>query len=262
MIEFKNVSKDYGTGTPALDNVSLSIESGEFVFIVGASGAGKSTFLKLMTREEVPTSGSIRISERILNDMRRSQIPYLRRELGIVFQDFRLISYMTVYDNVAFAMRAVGTCEKEVHKVVPYVLGLVDLLQKKERKPDELSGGEQQRVALARALANRPKILIADEPTGNVDPIMSKEIVALLSRINDDDGTTIVMVTHEHDLVRMFNKRVVLLDSGRVVSDSGVIAAKPKEDVSLSPGAQALLNSNGNRFKKDKENKPKAGESQ
>jgi cell division transport system ATP-binding protein len=261
MIEFKNVSKVYGTGAPALDNVSLRIESGEFVFIVGASGAGKSTFLKLMTREEVPTSGSIRISERVLNDMRRSQIPYLRRELGIVFQDFRLISYMTVYDNVAFAMRAVGAAEKEVRQVVPFVLGLVDLLQKKERKPDELSGGEQQRVALARALANKPKILIADEPTGNVDPIMSREIVALLSRINDD-GTTVVMVTHEHDLVRMFNKRVVLLDSGRVVSDSGVIAAKPKEEFCPSPGAQALLNSNGNRFKKDKDNKPKAGESQ
>lgn len=219
MIDFKNVSKTYPNGTHALYDVSLSIDKGEFVFIVGASGAGKSTFLKLIMHEESPTSGEIVINGTETTRLRRSKVPYLRRHMGIVFQDFRLIEKMNVFDNVAFAMRAVGKPYSVIKSRVPYVLELVGLKDKMKNKPSELSGGEQQRVSLARALVNNPEIIIADEPTGNVDPEMSHEIIELLTEINAK-GTTIIVVTHEHELVREFGKRVVVIDHGRVKSDT------------------------------------------
>ena len=220
LIEFKNVTKKYDNKTTALSDVNISIDKGEFVFVVGSSGAGKSTFLKLMMREEVPSSGTITIDGVELNKMRKRKIPKFRRKLGIVFQDFRLIPNMTVYDNVAFAMRVIGTKEKKIRRRVPYLLSLMNLSAKARNYPRELSGGEQQRVALARALANDAEIIIADEPTGNVDPQMSYDIVELLMRLNES-GTTIIMVTHEHSLVRCFDKRVIILDKGEIVSDSG-----------------------------------------
>lgn len=220
MIEFKNVSKVYNNGTEALRNLSLSIVKGEFVFIVGSSGAGKSTFLKLIMREEVPNSGEIVVNGRKLSTVRKRDVPYLRRTMGIVFQDFRLIDKMTVYDNVAFAMHIVGASDREIRKRVPYVLGLVGLEKKMDNHPAELSGGEQQRVGLARALVNNPSMIIADEPTGNVDPAMSYEIVELLTEINRR-GTTVLMVTHEHDLVKRFPRRVIEIQGGTVVGDTG-----------------------------------------
>ena len=220
MIEFKNVSKVYNNGTEALRNLSLSIAKGEFVFIVGSSGAGKSTFLKLIMREEVPNSGEIVVNGRKLSTVRKRDVPYLRRTMGIVFQDFRLIDKMTVYDNVAFAMHIVGASDREIRKRVPYVLGLVGLEKKMDNHPAELSGGAQQRVGLARALVNNPSMIIADEPTGNVDPAMSYEIVELLTEINRR-GTTVLMVTHEHDLVKRFPRRVIEIQGGTVVGDTG-----------------------------------------
>jgi len=219
VIEFKNVYKKYDSGTEALKNVNLRIERGEFVFIVGASGSGKSTFLKTIMREEVPTSGTIMINNYDLTKMTTKEIPYYRRTLGIVFQDFRLIPNMSVYDNVAFAMRVTGESEREIKKRVPYVLSLVGLKHKKDSMPNEISGGEQQRVALARALVNNANTIIADEPTGNIDPEMSYEIVDLLNHINAN-GTTVIMVTHEHDLVKKFNHRIVVIDHGQIVSDT------------------------------------------
>ncbi len=218
MIELKHVSKVYDNGTHALDDVSITIEDGEFVFVVGASGAGKSTFLKLMMREEVPSGGSIHINDYDLGKLKKRQIPHFRRTMGIVFQDFRLIPTMTVYDNVAFAMRVIGTKESQIRRRVTHVLNLVGLGGKARCYPKELSGGEQQRVALARALSNNAGLIIADEPTGNVDPQMSQEIVELLTKLNEG-GTTVIMVTHEHDLVRQFDKRVIILENGRVVHD-------------------------------------------
>lgn len=236
MIDFKNVSKVYDNGTKALHNVNIHIDKGEFVFVVGASGAGKSTFLKLMMREEVPSSGTIVIKGYNLNEMKKKKIPYFRRNMGIVFQDFRLIPTMTVYDNVAFAMRVVGAREKDIRKRVPYVINIVGLSAKARSYPNELSGGEQQRVALARALANNADIIIADEPTGNVDPQMSLEIVELLTRLNEA-GTTVIMVTHAHDLVKRFDKRVITLDGGEVVADgmieNGEIPAQSASHLNL-----------------------------
>ena len=219
MIEFKNVSKTYDNGTNALRDVSIKIEDGEFVFIVGSSGAGKSTFLKIIMREQVANSGSVIINNYDLNKIKKRDIPKFRRTMGIVFQDFRLIPNMTVYDNVAFAMRVIGAKEKDIRKRVPYVLSLVGLTSKARQLPTQLSGGEQQRVALARALVNNAGIIIADEPTGNIDPEMSYEIVDLLNHINAN-GTTVVMVTHEHELVRRFNHRVITINQGQVVSDT------------------------------------------
>ena len=219
MIEFRNVSKVYDSnGTHALSNVNIKIEDGEFVFVVGSSGAGKSTFLKLIMHEEKPTEGEIIFNDYSSATLKKKQVPYYRREMGIVFQDFRLIP-MSVYDNVAFAMRVIGAKEKEIRKRVPYILQLVGLSQKARSMPNELSGGEQQRVSLARALVNNPKVIIADEPTGNVDPEMSHEIVGLLTKINNA-GTTVIMVTHEHDLVRSFQRRVIVIKNGEVVSDT------------------------------------------
>ncbi len=219
LIEFKGVSKVYeDTKTKALSNLDIKIENGEFVFIVGSSGAGKSTLLKLMMREEVPTSGSININGYDLNNMKKRDIPYFRRSLGIVFQDFRLIQTMNVYDNIAYAMRVIGAREGAIRKRVPYLLGLVGLNSKARSKPNQLSGGEQQRVALARALANNASMIIADEPTGNIDPKMSYEIVDLLNHINSD-GTTVIMVTHDLHLVKTFNHRVITIKNGVVESD-------------------------------------------
>ncbi len=220
MIEFRNVSKTYDSnGTHALSNVNIKIEDGEFVFVVGSSGAGKSTFLKLIMHEEKPTEGEIIFNDYSSSTLKKKQVPFYRREMGIVFQDFRLIPKMSVYDNVAFAMRVIGAKEKEIRKRVPYILQLVGLSQKARSMPNELSGGEQQRVSLARALVNNPKVIIADEPTGNVDPEMSHEIVGLLTKINNA-GTTVIMVTHEHDLVRSFQRRVIVIKNGEVVSDT------------------------------------------
>lgn len=219
MIEFQNVSKTYANGTKALQDVSLKVDKGEFVFIVGSSGAGKSTFLKLIMCEERPTEGEIIVNDMSLNGLKRHDVPYYRRTMGIVFQDFRLINNMTVFENVAFAMHIVGASQREIRKRVPYILGLVNLQDKMKCKPKELSGGEQQRVGLARALVNNPKMIVADEPTGNVDPALSFEIVDLLSEINRR-GTTILMVTHEHTLVKHFHKRVIEIHDGQIVADS------------------------------------------
>ena len=228
MIEFKDVSKQYSNGTYALNKVNINIDKGEFVFIVGASGAGKSTFLKLIIKEEVQTSGEIIVGSRKLSQISRKEIPYLRRTMGIVFQDFRLIDKMTVFDNVAFAMRVIGTSERDVRKRVPYILSLVNLQEKARCFPSELSGGERQRVGLARALVNNPEIIIADEPTGNIDPELSYEIVELLSQINKC-GTTILMVTHEHSLVEKFPNRVIEINDGCVVSDKGALEVDQDE---------------------------------
>ena len=218
MIKFTKVCKTYPNGTVALRGVDLQIEDGEFVFIVGPSGAGKSTLIKMLLREEVPTSGRVEVNGYDLGKLKRRQIPQFRRSLGVVFQDFRLIPTMNVYDNVAFALRVTDVTTREIRRRVPYILSLVGLASKAKCFPQELSGGEQQRVALARALVNNPRLIIADEPTGNIDPELSYEIVDLLSEINNC-GTTIVMVTHEHDLVAQFNRRVVTIDGGRMVAD-------------------------------------------
>ena len=218
MIEFTDVEKSYSVGTQALRGVSLQIEDGEFVFLVGPSGSGKSTIIKLITGELKPTAGAVHVNGYSLERIRKREIPYMRRTVGVVFQDFRLINNMTVYENVAFAMRVIGAREKEIKERVPYVLDLVGLSDKEKRHPNELSGGEQQRLAIARALVNNPSTIIADEPTGNLDPTRSYEIMELLQEINNL-GTTMLVVTHAQDLVESFNKRVIAIDEGVVVSD-------------------------------------------
>ncbi|MBE6766650.1 MAG: cell division ATP-binding protein FtsE [Clostridia bacterium] len=219
LIEFRGVSKTYIGGTHALSDVNLKINKGEFVFVVGSSGAGKSTFMKLIMREEKANVGDVIVNGYNLSTMKRKQIPMLRRTMGIVFQDFRLIPTMNVFENVAFAMHVVGAGNRKIRKEVSRALSKVGLGHKARSMPDELSGGEQQRVGLARALVNAPDLIIADEPTGNVDPNMSYEIVGLLDEINKR-GTTILMVTHDHNLVRDFHHRVIMLDGGRVVADN------------------------------------------
>ena len=218
MIEFSNVTKSYTVGTKALRGVSMQIEDGEFVFLVGPSGSGKSTIIKLITGELKPTTGSVHVNGYSLERIRRREIPYLRRTVGVVFQDFRLIDNMTVYDNVAFAMRVVGAGTAEIRNRVPYVLNLVGLEHKSRRHPGELSGGEQQRLAIARALVNNPSTIIADEPTGNLDPARSLEIMTLLQEINRL-GTTLLVVTHEQNLVEQFANRVITIDDGLISSD-------------------------------------------
>jgi cell division transport system ATP-binding protein len=218
MIEFTNVTKKYSVGTQALKGVSMQIEDGEFCFLVGPSGSGKSTIIKLITGELKPTSGSVHVNGYSLERIRKREIPYLRRTVGVVFQDFRLIDNMTVYDNVAFAMRVVGARNQEIRDRVPYVLDLVGLETKSRRHPGELSGGEQQRLAIARALVNNPSTIIADEPTGNLDPDRSFEIMTLLQEINNL-GTTMLVVTHEHNLVEQFSNRVITINEGLISSD-------------------------------------------
>ncbi len=218
MIQFIDVVKSYEQGNNALNGVTMQIEDGEFCFLVGPSGSGKSTIIKLITGELKPTSGAVHVNGYSLERIRRREIPYLRRTVGVVFQDFRLIDKMTVYENVAFAMRVVGAKEKEIKERVPYVLELVGLEGKMSRHPNEMSGGEQQRLAIARALVNNPSTIIADEPTGNLDPERSFEIMALLQEINNL-GTTVLVVTHAQNLVELFGKRVIAIDEGLVVRD-------------------------------------------
>jgi cell division transport system ATP-binding protein len=218
MIDFNDVVKSYSVGTQALKGVSMQIEDGDFVFLVGPSGSGKSTIIKLITGELKPTSGSVHVNGYSLERIRKREIPYLRRTVGVVYQDFRLIDNMTVYDNVAFAMRVIGAREKEIRERVPYVLELVGLQNKSRRHPTELSGGEQQRLAIARALVNNPSTIIADEPTGNLDPSLALDIMNLLQEINNL-GTTVLVVTHALELVDRFHKRVIVLNDGLVVSD-------------------------------------------
>ncbi len=219
VIEFRGVSKTYPSGTHALEDVNIRINSGEFVFVVGSSGAGKSTFMKLIMREEKANTGLITVNGFNLTRMPRRQVPLLRRTMGIVFQDFRLIPNMNVFQNVAFAMHVVGASGRVIRREVSKALAKVGLGDKARSMPRQLSGGEQQRVGLARALVNNPDLIIADEPTGNVDPNMSYEIVSLLTEINKR-GTTVLMVTHDHNLVRDFHHRVIMLDSGRIVADN------------------------------------------
>ena len=218
MIEFNNVSKIYNNNVKALSDVSVKIDSGDFVFLVGPSGSGKSTFIKMLLKEIEPTMGSITVADKKLSEIKRSQIPYYRRKIGMVFQDFRLIPTLNVYENVAFAMRVVEASQKEIRKRVPMVLSLVGLSHKYKMFPNELSGGEQQRVSLARAIVNNPSVLIADEPTGNLDPDTAKEIMELLEDINRS-GTTIVMATHAKDIVDSMKKRVIAIEKGSIVRD-------------------------------------------
>lgn len=219
MIDFKNVTKTYKPDIRALKNMSLHIDKGEFVFVLGPSGAGKSTFLKLMLREEVADKGEVIVNGYNLSKIKQRDIPYMRRTLGVVFQDFRLIPTMTVYENIAFAMRVTNIGEKDIKKRVPYILNLVGLTDKAKKFPTQLSGGEQQRVALARALVHSPELVIADEPTGNIDPELSIEIMELLKAINSV-GTTVVVVTHEHELAHTYAKRIIEIKDGTIVRDT------------------------------------------
>ena len=219
MVEFKDVRMVYkNTNAVALDGVSFTISDGEFVFLVGPSGSGKTTVIKLLTGEERITDGELNVNGFDLKKIRLRRLPRLRRTLGVIFQDFRLIDKMTVFENVAFAMRVVGARKKEINKRVPQVLELVGLAGYEKRRPEELSGGEQQRVAIARALVNNPRMIIADEPTGNLDPVRSLDLMLLLEKINEL-GTTVLVVTHEKELVNAFSKRVIAIDSGKVISD-------------------------------------------
>lgn len=233
MVELKNVSVTYSSGVDALNNVSLKINDGDFAFVVGSSGAGKSTMIKLLLKEIDATSGTVTVNGYNLNKLKKNKIPEFRRTLGFVFQDFRLIPSMTVYENIAFVLRVIDAPPKFIRKRVPYVIGLVGLQDKVESYPDELSGGEMQRVAIARALVNDPQLIIADEPTGNIDPELSYEIVELLKGINDQ-GTTILMVTHEHDLVRHFGGRIINITDGEIVFDE-VVAGSTDELSDFEP---------------------------
>jgi cell division transport system ATP-binding protein len=218
MVQLIDVFKVYENGTKALKGINLKLETGEFAFLVGPSGSGKSTIIKLLTGEIAATDGTVIVNGFNLNNIKMKKMPYLRRSLGVIFQDFRLIGKKTVYENVAFAMRAIGATNREIRKRVPYVLELVGLDMKAKMIPQELSGGEQQRVAIARALVNNPNLIIADEPTGNLDPARSLEILMLLQKINEL-GTTVLIVTHEKALVDAFSKRVIAIDGGRIISD-------------------------------------------
>ncbi len=252
-IEFRGVYKNYKNGTHALQDFNLKINRGEFVFVVGPSGAGKSTFMKLIMREEKLSAGEITVSGYKLSKIHRRQIPQLRRTMGIVFQDFRLIPTMTVAQNVAFPMHIVGASRQEIRKRVSYALNLVGLASKARSMPNELSGGEQPGVGLARPRSNVPSLITAHEPTGNVDPQMSSVIVDLLAEINRR-GTTVVMVTHEHQLVRDFNRRVVMIEGGRVVADNAgdFVPAAPTV---ASPAAEEVAS-----FGDDFTLKPEGGE--
>ena len=219
MIHFDNVTKAYqNQSRPALENVTIDVEKGEFVFLVGSSGAGKSTFLRLILKEERPTDGRIHVAGKDLARLTTWKVPYLRRMIGCVFQDYKLLPNKTVYENVAFALEVIGKPRHVIRERVPEILDLVGLADRMNNRPDELSGGEQQRVSVARAMVNRPAILLADEPTGNLDPTTSAEIMKLLVRINAAD-TTVVMATHDHAVVNQFRKRVIELDNGKVVRD-------------------------------------------
>lgn len=218
MIKFNNVTKYYSGGIVALDNINIHIEKGEFVFIVGQSGAGKSTFVKMLLKEEPPTKGEIIIDDMKINDLHRRRVPYLRRKMGVVFQDFRLLSKKTAYENIAYSMEIIGAKPKEVRKRVPLILSMVGLSSRANVYPDQLSGGEQQRVSMARAMINNPSLLIADEPTGNLDPETSWEIMRLLKQFNRN-GTTVVMATHDQNIVDAMKMRVIQLKNGKIIRD-------------------------------------------
>lgn len=218
MIKFENVDKEYDNGVKALSNINLSIEKGEFVFLVGPSGAGKSTLIKLILKEENPTSGKIYLNNKDITNVKNRKVPYIRRNVGVVFQDFRLLPNKTVYENIAFAMEIIGSHSKEIRRNVPMVLSMVNLSKKADYYPDQLSGGEHQRVAIARAIVNNPPILIADEPTGNLDPDTAWEIMKLLRDINRR-GTTILMATHAKEIVDAMQKRVIEIEKGMIVRD-------------------------------------------
>lgn len=218
MIDFKNITKVYNNNVLALSNLNVHIDQGEFVFLVGPSGAGKSTFIKMLLKEVDPTAGSVIVAGSDLTKLTRKEVPYYRRKIGVVFQDFRLIQSLNVFDNVAFALRVIGSSEKDIQKKVPAVLSMVGLSKKREALPTELSGGEQQRVSIARAIVNSPSLLIADEPTGNLDPETSLEIMDILSDISRA-GTTIVMATHARDIVDSMKKRVIAIEKGVIARD-------------------------------------------
>ena len=228
MVEFKDVSVTYSSGVDALNKVNLKINDGDFAFVVGSSGAGKSTLIKLILKEIDATEGTVLVNGFNLSKLRRGKVPALRRTIGVVFQDFRLIPTMTVYENVAFVLRVIDAPAKYIRSRVPYVISLVGLQDKAKSYPTELSGGEQQRVALARALVNDPKLIIADEPTGNIDPALSYEIVDLLRSINEC-GTPVLMVTHEHDLVRYFGGRIININKGSIAFDEVIGGSNPNE---------------------------------
>lgn len=230
MVELKNVNVHYSSGVDALQNINLRINDGEFVFIVGGSGAGKSTLVKLMTREIVPTEGRVFVNGYNLSKTKGNKIAKFRRSIGMVFQDFRLIHELNVYENVAFVLRIADQSTRFIKQRVPNVLNLVGLGNKARSKPRELSGGEQQRVAIARALANDPGLIIADEPTGNIDPQLSYEIVELLRKINRQNGTTIIMVTHEHDLVKYFGGRIINIENGSITFDENIGGASDEDE--------------------------------
>ena len=230
MVELKNVNVHYSSGVDALQNINLRINDGEFVFIVGGSGAGKSTLVKLMTREIVPTEGRVFVNGYNLSKTKGNKIAKFRRSIGMVFQEFRLIQELNVYENVAFVLRIADQSTRFIKQRVPNVLNLVGLGNKARSKPRELSGGEQQRVAIARALANDPGLIIADEPTGNIDPQLSYEIVELLRKINRQNGTTIIMVTHEHDLVKYFGGRIINIENGSITFDENIGGASDEDE--------------------------------
>ena len=230
MVELKNVNVHYSSGVDALQNINLRINDGEFVFIVGGSGAGKSTLVKLMTREIVPTEGRVFVNGYNLSKTKGNKIAKFRRSIGMVFQDFRLIQELNVYENVAFVLRIADQSTRFIKQRVPNVLNLVGLGNKARSKPRELSGGEQQRVAIARALANDPGLIIAAEPTGNIDPQLSYEIVELLRKINSQNGTTIIMVTHEHDLVKYFGGRIINIENGSITFDENIGGASDEDE--------------------------------
>lgn len=220
MIELKDASKAYPNGVHALNHIDLRIDPGEFVYVIGPTGSGKSTLIKLLNGEEVADSGTVTVNGTNVGALKHRKVPKYRRNIGCIFQDYRLLPRLTVYENIAFALEVTGTPSKQIRQWVREVLELVDLKDKERAYPDELSGGQQQRVTIGRAIANRPSILIADEPTGNLDPNMSLEIIELLEKINQTQGTTIVMVTHDRELVDRFRKRTIMLDKGYIVHDS------------------------------------------
>lgn len=219
MIHLENVSKVYNNGVHALKNINLDIDAGEFVYIIGPTGSGKSTFIKLLDGEEIPDTGTVLVADINVGKLKHSKVPYYRRNIGVVFQDFRLLPNLTIFENIAFALEVLGTDKIQVRKRVREVLALVQLEEKAKSFPRELSGGQQQRATIGRAIVNKPKVLIADEPTGNLDPTMSKEIIDLLETINSEEGTTILMVTHDKVLVDLHKKRTIALEEGFIVAD-------------------------------------------
>lgn len=219
MIQIKNVSKSYKNGVHALKNINLTIDDGEFVYIIGPTGSGKSTLIKLLDGEEIPDEGKVIVNDVDVGALKHSKVPYYRRNIGVVFQNFRLLPSLTIFENIAFALEVIGMEKQEIRKRVREVLNLVSLSDKAQAFPSQLSGGQQQRVAIGRAIANHPKVLIADEPTGNLDPEKSKEIMELLEKINEVEHTTVVMVTHDSTLVDSFKKRTISLEEGYIIAD-------------------------------------------